>query len=112
MNLTEEGAQYLERCRVILSAVQETEETLISGRTELRGNLTVSASVLFGRRYVAPIMNDFLRRYPKLTADLRFLDRLVNLVEEGVDVAVRIAHLKDSSLMAVPVESTPCCMRE
>ncbi len=103
MNLTEEGAQYLERCRVILSAVQETEETLISGRTELRGNLTVSASVLFGRRYVAPIMNDLLRRHPKLTADLRFLDRLVNLVEEGVDVAVRIAHLKDSSLMAVPV---------
>ncbi len=103
MHLTEEGAQYLERCRAILSAVQEAEETLISGRTELRGNLTVSASVLFGRRYVAPIVNDFLRRYPKVTADLRLVDGLVNLVEDGVDVAVRIAHPKDASLVAVPV---------
>jgi DNA-binding transcriptional LysR family regulator len=103
IHLTEEGAHYLDRCRAILSAVQEAEKTLISGRTELRGNLTVGASVLFGRRYVAPIMNGFLRRYPEVTADLRFVDRLVNLVEEGVDVAVRIAHLKDSSLVATTV---------
>jgi DNA-binding transcriptional LysR family regulator len=103
MHLTDEGARYLEHCRVILSAMQETEERLASGRTELSGNLTVSAPVLFGRRYVAPIVNDFLRRYPKTTADLRLANRIANLVEEGVDVGIRIAHLKDSALVAIPV---------
>ena len=103
IHLTEEGARYLERCHVILSAIQEAEETLTSERMELRGNLSISASVLFGRRYVAPIVNDFLLRHPKITADLRFGDRIVNLIEEGVDVAVRIAHLRDTSLVAIPV---------
>ena len=103
IRLTEEGALYLERCRVILSATHEAEETLISREAELRGNLTVGASVLFGRRYVAPVVNDFLRRHPKVTIDLRFGDRVLNLSEEHVDVAVRIAHLKDSSLVAIPV---------
>jgi len=103
IHLTEEGARYLERCQVILSAIQEAEETLTSGRRELRGNLTISASVLFGRRYVAPIVNGFLKRHPKITADLRFSDRVVNLIEEGVDVAIRIAHPRDASLVAIPV---------
>jgi DNA-binding transcriptional LysR family regulator len=103
IRLTEEGALYLERCRVILSATNEAEETLISRDAELRGILTVGSSVLFGRRYVAPIVNDFLRRHPKVTIDLRFGDRVLNLGEEHVDVAVRIAHLKDTSLVAIPV---------
>ena len=103
IHLTDEGAQYLERCRAILSIVQETEAALTSGRTELQGKLTITASVLFGRRYVAPIVSDFLQRHPNVTADLLFVDRIVNLVEEGIDVAVRIGHLQDSSLVAVPV---------
>ncbi len=103
IRLTDEGAQYLDRCRAILSSVQETEAALTSGRTDLRGKLTVTASVLFGRRYVAPIVNDFLRRHSEVSTDLLFVDRVVNLVEEGIDVAVRIAHLKDSSLVAIPV---------
>jgi DNA-binding transcriptional LysR family regulator len=103
IHLTEEGARYLERCQAILSAIQEAEETLTSGRRELRGNLTISASVLFGRRYVAPIVNGFLKRHPKITADLRFSDRVVNLIEEGVDVAIRIGHPRDGSLVAIPV---------
>jgi DNA-binding transcriptional LysR family regulator len=86
-----------------LSATHEAEETLISREAELRGNLTVGASVLFGRRYVAPVVNDFLLRHPKVSIDLRFGDRVLNLGEEHVDVAVRIAHLKDSSLVAIPV---------
>jgi DNA-binding transcriptional LysR family regulator len=103
IRLTEEGALYLERCRGILTATHEVEETLISRAAELRGNLTIGASVLFGRRYVAPVVNDFLRRHPKVTIDLRFGDRVLNLDEEHVDVAVRIAHLKDSSLVAIRV---------
>jgi len=103
IHLTEEGTQYLARCRAILSATQEAEEALISRDPELRGNLTIAASVLFGRRYVAPVVHDFLRRHPKVTVDLRFGDRVLNLAEEHVDIAVRIAHLKEASLAAVPV---------
>src|SRR6266550_3299888 len=103
MSLTEEGAQYFERCRVILSALQEAEETVVSRRSEPMGKLTVTASAAFGWRYVAPIVHDFVRRYPKVTAEMLFVDRVVNLIEEGVDVAVRIAHLKDSSMVAIPV---------
>lgn len=103
IHLTDEGVQYLERCRDILAATQEAEDVLVARRTEPVGKLGVTASVAFGRRYIAPIVNDFLHRYPKVSADMLFVDRLVNLVEEGMDVAVRIAHLRDSSLVAIPV---------
>lgn len=103
IHLTDEGVQYLERCRDILAATQEAEDILVARRTEPVGKLSVTASVAFGRRYIAPIVNDFLHRYPKVSADMLFVDRVVNLVEEGMDVAVRIAHLRDSSLVAIPV---------
>jgi DNA-binding transcriptional LysR family regulator len=103
IHLTDEGAAYLERCRLALSAVEEAEDVLISRRRDLRGKLTVTAPVEFGRRYVAPFLTGFLTRHRGLTADLLLLNRMVNMVEEGVDVAVRIARLKDSTLVAVPV---------
>jgi DNA-binding transcriptional LysR family regulator len=103
IHLTDEGAQYLGRCRDILAATQEAEDILIAGRTELAGRLSVTASVLFGRRYLAPIVNDFLLRHPQVSADMLLVDRVVNLVEEGMDVGVRIAHLRDSSIVAIPV---------
>jgi DNA-binding transcriptional LysR family regulator len=103
LHLTDEGSQYLERCRDILVATQEAEDFLIARRTEPVGKLSVTASVLFGRRYVAPVLHDFLHRNPKVSADSLFVDRVVNLVEEGIDVGVRIAHLGDSSLIAIPV---------
>ena len=106
IHLTEEGTQYLERCRVILSALQDAEEALVSRRSEPSGKLTVTASSLFGRRHVAPIVYDFVRRHPKVSADLLFVDRVVNLIEEGIDVGIRIAHLKDSTMMAIPVGRT------
>ena len=103
LHLTDEGALYLERCRDILAATQDAENIFLARRAEPAGNLTVTASVLFGRRYVVPILHDFLNRYPKVSADILFVDRVVNLIEEGIDVAVRIAHLKDSSIVAIPV---------
>jgi DNA-binding transcriptional LysR family regulator len=103
LHLTDEGSQYLERCRDILAATQEAEDILVARRTEPVGKLSVTASVLFGPRYLAPILCDFLRRNPKVSADMLLVDRVVNLIEEGIDVAVRIAHLKDSSLVAIPV---------
>lgn len=103
IHITDEGTQYLERCRDILAATQEAEDMLVARRTEPVGKLSVTASVLFGRRYLGPVLNDFLLRYPKVTADVLFVDRVVNLIEEGMDVAVRIAHLRDSSVVAIPV---------
>jgi DNA-binding transcriptional LysR family regulator len=103
LHLTDEGSQYLERCRDILAATQEAEDILVARSTEPVGKLSVTASVPFGRRYVAPILYDFIQRYPRVTADVLFVDRVVNLIEEGIDVAVRIAHLRDSSLVAIPV---------
>jgi DNA-binding transcriptional LysR family regulator len=103
LSLTDEGRQYLEHCRAILGTVHEAEAALHSRRSEPRGRLAVTASVLFGRRYVGPLMGEFLQRYPGVSAELLFVDRVVNLVEEGVDAAIRIGRLADSSLAAIPL---------
>jgi DNA-binding transcriptional LysR family regulator len=103
LHLTEEGVQYLDHCRTILSAVQDFELGLTSRQAQPRGRLSVTASVLFGRRYIAPIVAGFVRRYPDVTANLLFVDRVVSVIEEGIDVAVRIGHLQDSSLVAIRV---------
>lgn len=103
LHLTDEGAQYLDHCRTILSAVQDFELGLTSRQAQPRGRLSVTASVLFGRRYIASIASEFIRRYPEVTADLLFVDRVVSVIDEGIDVAVRIGHLRDSSLVAIRV---------
>ena len=103
IHLTDEGAQYLERCRIILSGVEETEAGLASRHLEPQGKLSVTASVMFGRRYIAPIVSEFIRRHPNVSADLLFVDRVVNVIEEGLDVAIRIGRLSDSSLVSIPV---------
>src|SRR6476620_9380508 len=74
IHLTDEGAQYLARCRDILAATQEAEALITARRTEPVGRLAVTASVLFGRRHLAPIVYDFLRRHPKVNADILFVD--------------------------------------
>mgnify|MGYP003694111923 CR=1 FL=1 len=76
---------------------------MVSGQAEPQGRLAVTASIMFGRRYVAQIVSEFLRRHPNVSAELLFVDRVVNLIEEGLDVAVRIGHLSDSSLVATRV---------
>ena len=103
MSLTDEGRAYLDRCRRILADVEQAEALAGPGSGEPRGPLVVSAPVMFGRMHVVPAVVDFVRRYPKVQVDLLLIDRVVDLVDEGVDVAVRIAHLADSSLIGVPV---------
>ena len=103
IHLTDEGRQYLEHCRVILAAVDESEVTLASRKAEPQGRLAITASVLFGRRHVVPIVSEFIARHPGVYVDLLLLDRVVNLIEEGLDVGVRIGRLADSSLVAIPV---------
>lgn len=103
MSLTEEGRAYLDRCRRILADVEEAEQALVSDRAEPRGTIRATAPVLFGQLHVAPAAGEFLRRHPRVEVELLLLDRVVNLIEEGIDVAVRIGPLADSSMIAVPV---------
>jgi DNA-binding transcriptional LysR family regulator len=103
LHLTDEGGQYVERCRAVLAAIREAETSLAARRVEPQGTLCVTASVLFGRRHVAPIVGAFAARFPDVRVELLLVDRVVSLVEEGIDVGVRIGHLPDSTLVAVPV---------
>jgi DNA-binding transcriptional LysR family regulator len=98
--LTDAGARYLERARRILADVDEAEIMAEGERARPSGRLVVSAPVGFGRLHVSPVMNTYLKRYRDVSAELRLEDRMVNLVEEGADLAVRIGHLADSSLVA------------
>jgi DNA-binding transcriptional LysR family regulator len=100
VKLTDAGARFLERCRRILADVEEAELAAQNERGVPRGRLIVSAPLLFGRIHVAPIASIFLDQNPEVQLDLSLSDRIVNLVEEGVDVAVRIGHLADSTLIA------------
>jgi DNA-binding transcriptional LysR family regulator len=105
LTLTEAGRRYLERCREVLGLVNEAEAELRAEQTEPRGKLRVTAPVLFGTRHVAAGITAFIQRYPAVCVDALLLDRVVNLVEEGIDVGVRIGSLDDSSLIARPVAS-------
>jgi len=98
--LTDAGARYLERARRILADVDEAEGSIQDERSLPSGRLVVSAPVGFGRLHVSPVMSEYLKRYPEVSGDLRLSDLMINLVEEGVDLAVRIGHLADSSLVA------------
>jgi DNA-binding transcriptional LysR family regulator len=100
VTLTDVGARYLERARRILADVEEAEISAQAERTEPSGRLIVSAPIGFGRLHVSPVMSAYLRRYPDVSGELRLSDRMINLVEDGVDLAVRIGHLADSSLVA------------
>lgn len=103
MSLTDEGRDYLERCRRILHDIEDAEASVTRARVEPRGLVRMTAPVLFGQMHVAPTLSGFLREFPEVEVELLLLDRVVNLVEEGIDLAVRIAHLSDSTMVAVPV---------
>jgi len=104
--LTEEGADYLERARQVLRLVDEAEQTARRALVQPNGRLVVSAPLLFGRLHVAPALLELLAREPALSASLMLNDRQIDLLDEGVDVAVRIGRLADSSLRAVEIGHT------
>ena len=101
--LTEEGRIYLESCRRILAEIDDAESALGQDEAEPHGTITVTAPVRFGEMHVAPAVTRFLQRYPEVQVKLLLLDRVIDMLEEGVDVAVRIAPLADSSLVAKAV---------
>lgn len=105
VRLTEAGARYLQDCKRLLREVEDAEQGVSGALGELKGPLAVTASVTFGRLFVAPILLEFLGQHPKVQGRALLVDRVVDLIEEGLDVGVRIAHLADASFTAIRVGS-------
>ncbi|MDZ4360798.1 MAG: LysR family transcriptional regulator [Variovorax sp.] len=119
ISLTEEGRHHLESCRLLLAAVDDAEAALKDDAAEPTGHLSITAPVLFGQMHVAPIVTRFVQQHRQMRCRVMLMDRVVNLLEEGIDVGIRIAHLEDSSLVALPlgeirrvVVASPAFLRE
>lgn len=103
VKLTEAGSGYLDDCRRILNDMADADAAAAGTHGNPTGTLMVTGSALFGQMYVLPILLDYLDRFPAVTGRSLFVDRIVNIVEEGIDVAVRIGHMPDSGLNATRV---------
>ena len=100
LGLTDEGEQYYHYCVRVLAELEEGEELVTLGSKEPKGNLKVTVPAAFGRLHVAPLVPDFLARYPAVRLTLHLTDSLVDIIDQGYDLAIRIGELKDSSLVA------------
>jgi DNA-binding transcriptional LysR family regulator len=103
VRLTEDGHALLEKARDMLQHWRETEQAMIGRQGEPRGELHITAPVLFGRLHVLPVVTELLTAHPAMTVQMMLLDRNVRVVEEGIDVAVRIGPLEDSSLVGITI---------
>jgi DNA-binding transcriptional LysR family regulator len=103
LRVTEAGERFLDDCRRILADLDEAEASAGGAHTIAQGQLALTAPSMFGRLHVAPVLYEFLERNPQVSVRTFFVDRVVNLLDEGLDVAVRIAHLPDSGLTAIGV---------
>jgi len=101
LRLTQAGERYLPACRNVLAELANAEESVVSEQAELQGVVAVTAPATFGRLHVRPVLDGFLDLHPGMSLRLILLDRVVNLVEEGFDAAIRIGHLPDSSVSSV-----------
>lgn len=111
LNLTDEGRIYVEHARQILDHVEDAEDAVSPSTAEPRGKLRISAPHTFGAMHLSTALACFVERFPQVQLDIEFSDRLVNLVDEGFDLAIRISKLKDSTLIArhlAPVNITMC----
>ena len=111
LNLTESGRHYYERCQRILAELEETEQLVTSEHSGLRGTIRIAAPLSFGLLHLSPALNEFLARHPELSLDLDLDDRTVNMMVEGVDLAIRIGRLNDSTLVArrlAPIRTLVC----
>ncbi len=106
LSLTEEGEVFYARCTELLGNIEEAEAEITSRSGQATGQLKVSAPVSFGLLHLAPLWAEFMAHHPKVVLDVTLSDRMVDLVEEGFDVAVRIARLPSSSLISRKLSST------
>lgn len=100
IHLTDAGARYLERCRRILAEVDEASASVSDLGRALAGPITLTAPVLFGQMHIAPAVTEFLGAHPEVSVSLVLSDSLSNIVEEGIDLAIRIGRLQDSGMVA------------
>ena len=103
VTLTDAGKRYYEDAKRILADLEEADRQAAGRHAAPRGKVTITASSLFGRKVVAPALFDLLDAYPEITVSTLFVDRVTHLVDEGIDIAVRIADLPDSSMIATRV---------
>jgi DNA-binding transcriptional LysR family regulator len=103
LSLTEAGSSYMAACRRILEEIGEAERAATGEYAAPKGELMVTAPIVFGRLHVVPVIAEFLTRYPQIDINLVLTDRVVHMMDEHVDVAVRIGELPDSALMAMKV---------
>lgn len=106
LSLTEEGERYFEQARRLVAEIAEAESLVRASRQQLNGWLRVAASVGFGRLKLMPLVQTFLAKNPQVRIDLSLNDGFIDLVEQGIDVAVRVGNLPDSSLVARRVGTT------
>lgn len=106
VKVTEAGARYFDDCRRILADIADAEASAAGSHAHPTGTLFVTGSALFGQTYILPILLEYLDRYPSVTGRSLFVDRVVNVIEDGIDVAVRIGHLPVSGLSAIKVGAT------
>ena len=100
LQLTDAGRSYVAACKRILGEIEEAEHTATGEYRAPRGDLTITAPIVFGRLHVLPVALEFLKAYPEIDIRMTLVDRVVNLLEEQVDLAIRIGALPDSSLVA------------
>jgi DNA-binding transcriptional LysR family regulator len=106
LSLTPEGEVFLARCQDILSSIDASEAEISTRSVTVSGLLKVSVPVSFGIRHMAPLWHEFLDKHPQVNLDVQLADRVIDLVDEGFDLAVRIARLPDSSLISRQIAST------
>lgn len=105
VRLTDAGLRFFEDARCILESVEEAEATASGSYAEPKGVLSITAPVLFGQKHIVPIVSEYLQTNPQVTVRAHFYDRISNILDEGLDVAIRIGPLKDSTLYATEVGS-------
>ncbi|WP_350600599.1 LysR family transcriptional regulator [Pseudomonas sp. 65/3-MNA-CIBAN-0223] len=103
LHLTEAGQRYLDDCRRILGEVNEAEEAAAGSYSIPCGHLTVTAPVLFGELYIAPLLAEYLDQFPSVHLHALLVDRVTSMVDEGIDVAIRIGHLHENNQHAIKV---------
>jgi len=110
VRLTDAGRQFQDDAKRILAELEQAAHTAVSAQSRARGHLRLTAPVLFGEMHLMPVLRDFFEVHPEVTASVMLLDRVVNIIEEGLDIALRIGHFGDGGLHAVTLGTVRRCV--